>query len=229
MESKSDKKNAEEDAKYVVACQSGDETAWNALYFKYRPQLIGFFKNKGVVHEDAEELAQDTLLEAFKSIGTIRRPKSFKAWLFTIAERKRAKWFEAQRKELEREPLRWEVHEIAGSSSGNRLAEIGIQASYPYQQPESTQPERIATDKEQLSIVYGLIANLPKKQRDVMQLIAQELSSKEIADMLNLKVGNVEVRVHRARKELKKRLRTKYPEIAEEQLSNKLIQLLTEK
>ncbi len=85
MEAKSDKKNAEEDAKYVVACQSGDETAWNALYFKYRPQLIRFFKNRGIVHEDAEELAQDTLLEAFKWIGTIQKPKGFNKWLFTIA------------------------------------------------------------------------------------------------------------------------------------------------
>ncbi len=104
------------------------------------------------------------------------------------------------------------------------MAEIGIQSSYTYQQPERKQPERIAIDSERLQIVYGLIAKLPENQRDVIRLrVVEELSSKEIAERLNLKVGNVEVLLHRARKALKKQLRTKYPEIAEDAVTQQLI------
>ena len=87
-----DRNTAEEDAKYVKACQSGDKTALNPLHKKYFEKLIRFFEKRKIGKQDAEDLAQDTFIEAFGKINTIRDPKSFNDWLFKIARGKEARW-----------------------------------------------------------------------------------------------------------------------------------------
>ena len=65
------------DAELALSYQSGDKTAWDALCSKYGPRI-----------------AQYTLLEAMEQIHKIRKPESFRGWLFAIAKSVRSFYFE---------------------------------------------------------------------------------------------------------------------------------------
>lgn len=188
------------DAKLVVACQSGNKSAWETLYLKYSPKLSNYFRNRGIRNrEDVQDLVQNTLLEAMEKVRTIRKPESFNAWLFTIAKVKRAKWFEAQ-----------ESSEFYATSEGNSDDECGETAVESA--PAYLEPERTAINEEYMEIVLHLMEQFPQTQREALLLRATGMSYAKIAETLNIKEGNVKVQLNRGKKKLKALLMAKYPD-----------------
>lgn len=68
----------------VVAAILGDFEAFNELVIRYRTAVVRFAQSI-VGFTDAEDVAQDTLLLAFKALPSIENPDKFAAWLMTIA------------------------------------------------------------------------------------------------------------------------------------------------
>lgn len=192
------------DAELVQGYLNGDKGAWNVLCGRYRNRLIGYFINKGVNPDHSEDLAQDTLIEAMVKLPNIRNPNAFGGWLFAIARGVMAKWFT---QESNRAP-----HvSLESGMSNDGLAETG--AAYSLAAPAHLQPEERAIAKEEKNIVLGLIARLPKSQREVLQLKAADPDMKleDIADALGIQLNAVKLRLHRARKTLAARLKAEYP------------------
>ena len=188
------------DAKLVVAYQSGDKSAWETLYLKYRPKLTNYFRNRGIrKREDLQDLVQDTLLEAMEKARTIRKPESFNAWLFTIAKVKRAKWFKAQ-----------ESSEFYVTSDGN-FEDEWMETPVGYA-PAYLEPERTAINEEYMETAIRLMEQFPQTQREGLLLRGTGMSYEKIAETLNIKVGNVKVQLSRGKKKLKALLAAKYPD-----------------
>jgi RNA polymerase sigma-70 factor (ECF subfamily) len=146
--------------------------------------------------EDAEDTMQEVLLKAVSHLGRFDSPKALTAWLYTVARnrcwmsRRRSKFAPAENLSLEE--LMPETGEL------DRLQAIA--ASTP--SPEKT--AIAAEDKEQLQ---QAILQVPPTYRLVLVLHdVEELTSDEIARVLNLKPGTVRVRLHRARLFLRKEL-----------------------
>jgi RNA polymerase sigma-70 factor (ECF subfamily) len=80
----------------VVAAILGDLAAFNELALRYRAAVVRLAQTI-VGREDAEDVAQDALLLAFKALPSIEDPARFAAWLMTIT-RNRAWRFSSQQR-----------------------------------------------------------------------------------------------------------------------------------
>lgn len=138
-------------------------------------------------HADAEDLVQETLIRAFRSIDRFdgEHPR---AWLLTILKNANINRHRRRRPGLMADP--YEVSRtLAARSDG------------------SDDPQRIVVDERFDGSVASAFRSLPPKSREVVELIDIDgLSYKEAAAVLSVPVGTIMSRLHRARKRMKQQL-----------------------
>ena len=142
--------------------------------------------------EDAEDLAQETFVRVFRALDRYDLERPFSAWIFTIASR------------LAIDHLR-----------RRRVQTVSLQVQEPGSHEERTidvrdegpGPEELTSNAEEEKRSKELIDSLPEHYRVVVVLRhQQDLSYEEIAEALNLPLGTVKARIHRARALMKDRL-----------------------
>lgn len=79
------------DEMLVVAAILGDLSAFDELALRYRAAVVRVAQSI-VGREDAEDVAQDALLLAFKALPSIENPGKFAAWLSAITRRRALRW-----------------------------------------------------------------------------------------------------------------------------------------
>jgi RNA polymerase sigma-70 factor (ECF subfamily) len=124
----------------------------------------------------AEEVVQESLLRAWKSLDALREDSAAKSWLLTIVRRENARYFERKRLETV------DIDSLTPSQSA-MLAE--------------TEDPNIAEMREAL---YRLEDDY--REPLVLQVLMGH-STKEIAELMGIKAGAVLTRLHRARIKLK--------------------------
>src|SRR5438552_8512197 len=135
---------------------------------------------------DAEDVAQETLLRAYRPFDRLRDRTRFRAWLVRIALR------------LALDRLR----------SGKRRELRDTIWSQPEHQPPTRTAEDLAASKELQARLDNALAELPEKLRLVLLLAAMEGHTiEEIAGMLGISTGTVKSRIFYARKQLAEKLR----------------------
>ncbi len=142
--------------------------------------------------EDAEEVAQDTLLHVFKRLDQLRDPARLKAWVFRIAKNaclmKRRKSTFAPARELS---LTDYLPARTGNDGGHRHIDIA---------DWSHLPENDLLRAELSSVLKNAIAELPDLYRSVLLLRDVEgLRTDEAAEVLEISSDTVKQRLHRAR------------------------------
>ena len=134
----------------------------------------------------AEDLVQDTALAAFRNWGDLREPAAAKSWLLKILHRR---FFNVRRFDSHRPP----VHDV----ELDRLLE----------QPELAHDVAPFPDTFARQAVLDSLRTLPTAFAEVAWLVdALELTIAEVADVLDIPVGTVGSRLHRARRMLHERL-----------------------
>src|SRR5258708_3480559 len=179
-----------EDLQAIRDVLSGDEGAFRHLVDKYSRSIFNLAYRMTGNAADAEDLAQDAFLQAYASLGDFRVDSRFHPWIYTIA-------LNLCRSHLRRRSLpRW----LAPPRERGEAREPEL--------PEpSPDPERALLAREAEESLRGAVAALPAKYREVFILRqSQELSYEEIAALLDLPLGTVEVRLFRARRRLLKSL-----------------------
>src|ERR1700747_909348 len=68
----------------VKRCQAGDTEAFDELVTRYRTRVFGMIYNMVHSEQDAWDLAQESFLKAWKSIGRFRGQSSFYTWIYRI-------------------------------------------------------------------------------------------------------------------------------------------------
>ena len=142
----------------------------------------------GVLHNsaDAEDVAQEALLRAYRQFDRLRDRGRFRAWLVRIAFR------------LALDRLR----------SGKRREQRDTLWSQPEHQPRTATAEDIAASNEFQEHLDDALAELPEKLRLVLLLAAMEGHTiEEIASMLGISTGTVKSRIFYARRQLAEKLR----------------------
>jgi RNA polymerase sigma-70 factor (ECF subfamily) len=135
---------------------------------------------------DAEDVAQDALLRAYRQFERLRDRSRFRAWLVRIAFR------------LALDRLR----------SGKRRELRDKLWSQPEHQPRAADAEDLAASNEFQAHLDSALAELPKKLRLVLLLAAMEGHTiDEIAGMLGISTGTVKSRIFYARRQLAEKLR----------------------
>ena len=81
----------------IERAAAGSDAAWQELFELHYVRLYRFFRSRVATHQQAEDLASDVFLEAFRSIGNFRwQGVPFAAWLFGIARRVLASHYRAR-------------------------------------------------------------------------------------------------------------------------------------
>jgi RNA polymerase sigma-70 factor (ECF subfamily) len=146
--------------------------------------------------DDAEEVAQDTLLKAFENFSTLREPEHVRSWIFRIAKnvclmkRRRSIFAPAQEVSLEQY---MDATGIDGGSYQRQMADAG------------DTPEAEAYRQEMNAALAAALQTLPSSYRSVILLRdIEELSTEETAGILEVSADVVKQRLHRGRMALRK-------------------------
>ena len=181
-----------EDAELVRKSLTGDQRACRDLVRRYQRPVFSVLMRVVRRAEDAEDLAQETFVRMFRALDRYDPERPFTAWLFTIATRLAIDHLRRRRVQTVSltvaEPGSTEEHELDVMDQGPR-------------------PDEVTSNAEEERITQDLIDSLPEHYRIVVLLRhQQDLSYEEIAEALNLPLGTVKARIHRARALLKTRI-----------------------
>ncbi|MHB8070097.1 MAG: RNA polymerase sigma factor [Desulfobaccales bacterium] len=152
---------------------------YDQYYQKVRKFILHTVRNEWV----ADDLVQETFIKINRNLENVRDAAKLQAWIFRIAHNICQDYFRQQGKTA---PLALE--EISGEPAA---------AKAPTSQKELEQGQMRLC-------VFGLVNRLPESLRTVVILSdINECSQREIAEILDITLENVKIRLHRARKKLK--------------------------
>ena len=186
------------DVELAVDLLGGDERAFTEFVNAFHARLAQYSFLMCGHREDAEEVAQETLLKVFESIDRLRDPARLKTWVFRIARNeclmKRRKSVFAPKMELSLDDLR---PAKSGDGESHRI-EIA---------DWSALPDNLLLDTELRSAVAAAIQELPDTYRSVVLLRdVEELSTGDVAEVLEITPESVRTRLHRGRLALRQHL-----------------------
>lgn len=177
---------------------AGEPGAFERFVEYFRPKVFQYSWLMCGHREDAEEVAQETLLKVFENGEQLREPEKIRSWVFRIAKNaclmKRRKSTFAPARELSLDEFMPSKH---GDGEGARM-EIA---------DWSALPEGKALQSEMRELLEKAIRDLPESYRSVILLRdIEELSTQETAQILEVSADVVKTRLHRARLAIRQKL-----------------------
>jgi RNA polymerase sigma-70 factor (ECF subfamily) len=166
----------------MLAVRDGDVELFGVLFDRYHQRLYEFFFRLGSTPASSEDLVQEVFLRMLKYRKTFRPDSEFRGWMYRIARTVRIDRFKSQREET---PL------SAGDTEGAHS-------------PGPPAPDSYIEARERSQLLERALRRLPEDKRELLILARfQELKYEQIASLLDIDVGAVKVRVHRAMTELR--------------------------
>ncbi len=183
-----------QDQQLIDACRSGQTEAFGELVLRYQDRLYNtLFKTLGSA-EEAHDAAQDAFVLAFRKLDTFRGQSAFYSWLFRIA-------MNAAVSRLRKSKHKTQSLEQAKEN-------IGLE---PTDDHHTAHPEHALELTETQAEVQRALAELSDEFRSVLVLKEMEgLSYEEISQVLDCPIGTVRSRIHRARTELRGKLKSTF-------------------
>ena len=171
----------------------GDQNAFGEIVELYKDKVFQIcFRMLGNRHE-AEDLAQEAFVRAYINIHSFNIQMKFSNWLFRIATNLCIDRLRKKKPDYHLDA------EIAGTEGLNMYSQIAADMMMPEEELESLELQEY---------IQRALIKLPEKYRSVIVLkYIEELSLKEISEILDLPVGTVKTRIHRGREALRKQLR----------------------
>ena len=167
-------------AELVSRVLEGDTDAFRPLVEAFEPSVFGLCR-KLCPREDAEDLAQETFVQAYRYLPRLEDPTRFAPWIYQIARslcRVRRRHRAVEKRALE------------NRAEFQRRVEV---------------PE--ALDANAVDAVTGALAELPEAERQILELrYYQGLSFKDIASRLGTTFARVDHTLRKARSRLARRL-----------------------
>jgi RNA polymerase sigma factor (sigma-70 family) len=200
------------DSELVALARNGDKNAFGILAQRYQIPMQRFAMRLASDEESAPDLAQEAMLQAYLSLGSLRNPARFKSWLYGIM-----------------------LNVYRGRLRDREIPFFSLEAIIeglhffpaPFFSPVLT-PEKIAEEREQYQTVLKAVNSLSPADRDILLLFYYaQLSLPEIVSMMNISAGAIKVRLHRARQRLKAVLLEHYPEIVPKEKRRKAMVRVT--
>ena len=171
------------------ALLAGESNAFERFVEHFRSKVFHYSWLMCGQPEDAEEVAQETLLKVFENFDQLRNPERVRPWVFRIAKNACL----MQRRKSVFAP----AHELS-------LEDLPPAAELPAGEPQA---EALLLSSELRAVLDRVIAELPQAYRAVVLLRdIEELSTEETAQILDLGTDVVKTRLHRGRAAMRQTL-----------------------
>jgi len=181
------------DNEIISRVLQGQQNAYAELVNRYQGYVFTLVLRMIKSREDAEEVAQDVFVKAYRSLADFRGESKFTTWLYTIANTTSITFL--RKKKLDVHSLDNEkVFEVADSKDS------GFRAN-------------LVEQKSRVNMVNEAIAMLSPDDAEIITLFYKaEQNLEEISRILRLETNTVKVRLHRARTRLKEKMEKNFSE-----------------
>jgi RNA polymerase sigma-70 factor, ECF subfamily len=170
-------------------CRAGDREAWDIIVPSYRVRVCRFAEHLGCTPDDAQDLAQQTMMRAWEKRLTYKTDYPFLSWLFAIA---RNLWIDRHHKKT----LDTESLEASADQDGHSLGD-------KIQDPDSDFEQRLMDRAYLECILRELEHKATALQYAAFRLRElEEMDFKEVAATLGIGIPAAHERYKRAREKL---------------------------
>ena len=178
------------DQTLIDSCLAGRREAFGQLVDRYQNRLFHSLLHLLGSREDAQDAAQDAFVNAFEKLSSFRGQSQFYSWLFRIAFNTAV----SAKRKTRRMPVSLDARRDASGQEPSDLTP-STEPSYPMD----------VSDRQRL--VRQALSELPEEFRTALVLKEMDgMSYEEIADVVEVPLGTVRSRIHRARLELRDKL-----------------------
>jgi RNA polymerase sigma-70 factor (ECF subfamily) len=180
------------DEELVLRVQQGDKSAYDLLVIKYQHRIIQLVNRYIKDSSDAQDVAQEAFIKAYRALGNFRGESAFYTWLYRIA-------------------INTAKNYLMSRSRRSADAQVDVQDAEQIEKAPQLQgmetPERQLLNEEIVETIKTAIAKLPEEMRIAIMLREFEgMSYEEIAQAMDCPVGTVRSRIFRAREAIDSKL-----------------------
>ena len=180
--------------------ENNSQKAFVELVDKYQPLVVKTCRGFVSSYADAEDLSKEVFIEVYQSLHNFRSESKLSTWLYRIAVNKSLNFVRKQK----RSSL---LYSIEGFFTGNNNKQERLEI----EDENNASPEEAIISKEKKAMVKKTINSLPENQRIAFILSKyQDLSYKEIAEVMDLSLSSVESLLFRAKANLQKKLSAEF-------------------
>ncbi len=181
------------DQDLVRRVQQGDKSAFDLLVIKYQHRIVHLVNRYVKDPSEAQDVAQDTFIKAYRALGDFRGDSAFYTWLYRIA-------------------INTAKNYLLSRSRRHIDYEIDIQDA---EQVENTghlkdmdTPDNLLMNEQIVRVIKMAIEKLPEEMRIAITLREFEgMSYEEIAEAMDCPIGTVRSRIFRAREAIDEKLK----------------------
>lgn len=153
----------------------------------------GFVQNKA----DADDLAQEVFIEVYQSANKFKGESSIATWIYRISVNKSLDFIKKKKRQK-----RWAILTQVNTDDNSGIDNLVS---------SSDNPEISLEQKDKVRILNHAISSLPTNQKTAFTLLKYEdLSYKEISEIMKMSISSIESLLHRAKKNLRIKLEKYY-------------------
>lgn len=179
------------DKEIISDVLSGNHSAYAELVNRYQNYVFTLVLRMVKTREDAEEVAQDVFVKAYRSLADFRGESKFTTWLYTIVNTTSITFLRKKRLEVQSLDNEKIFEQVESHDSGMKA--------------------NLVEQKSKVAMVNQAISMLSPDDAQVITLFYKaEQTLEEIAGILGIEVNTAKVRLHRARTRLKDKMETNF-------------------
>ncbi|MBD9363262.1 MULTISPECIES: RNA polymerase sigma factor RpoE [Methylomonas] len=180
------------DQELVRRVQQGDKSAFDLLVIKYQHKIVHLVNRYVKDPSEAQDVAQDTFIKAYRALGDFRGDSAFYTWLYRIAINTAKNYLLSRsRRHFDYEI---DVQDAEQVENAPQLKDIET-------------PENLLMNEQIVAVIKSAIERLPEEMRIAITLREFEgMSYEEIAEAMDCPIGTVRSRIFRAREAIDQKL-----------------------
>ncbi|TKB67135.1 MAG: sigma-70 family RNA polymerase sigma factor [Nitrospira sp.] len=183
-----DHRGSADEAKLIARSLTQDSDAFGQLVERYATVIVNLAYRMVGDRTEAEDLAQETFVAAFKALPRFRAESKFSTWLYRIAANKCKDWLRAKR-------------------PGQSLHDVDVEEVLDDRVVEDRTPERLLSQQQVAAQLDRAIQRLPPLYREAFVLKHIEgLSYEEMQEILSVNADTLKMRVYKGRLQLSREL-----------------------
>lgn len=174
---------------------SGDPRAIRSLVDQYQPMVLrtarGFVRNT----DDARDIAQEVFIDIITNLHRFREQAGLATWIYRITVNRSLNYLRKNKRRMQNH------NHIANPAENGQDAILNLSDRH------QKDPAQLLEQKEKARVLHDAIESLPDNQKIAFTLSEYEdLSYKEISEVMQVSLSSVESLLFRARKNLQKKL-----------------------